>query len=61
MTDKQIERVKAKIEKYKKALSADKKNWGGQYHDGRGIRYIIPEQYIKIKDLRITCKKKNNK
>lgn len=52
MTEKQIENVKAKIEKYKKALAADKKHWGGQYHDGQGIRYIIPEQFIKIKDYK---------
>src|SRR6187431_1783636 len=52
MTDKQIERVKAKIEKYKKALAADKINWGGQYHDGQGVRYLIPEQFIKIKDYK---------
>ena len=52
MTDKQIERVKVKIGKYKKALAADKKYWGGQYHDGQGIRYIIPEQFIKIKDYK---------
>ena len=52
MTDKQIEKVKAKIEKYKKALAADKKYWGGQYHDGKGIRYIIPEQFIKINDYK---------
>lgn len=52
MTEKQIERVKEKIEKYKKALAADKKYWGGQYHDGQGIRYIIPEQFIKIKDYK---------
>lgn len=52
MTDKQIERVKAKIEKYKKALAADKKHWGGQYHDGQGIRYLIPKQFIKIKDYK---------
>jgi hypothetical protein len=52
MTQKQIERVKAKIEKYKKALAADKKHWGGQYNDGQGIRYLIPEQFIKIKDYK---------
>jgi hypothetical protein len=52
MTEKQIERVKIKIDKYKKALAADKRHWGGQYHDGQGIRYIIPEQYIKIKDYK---------
>ena len=52
MTEKEIERVRIKIEKYKKALSADKKYWGGEYHDGQGIRYIIPEQFIKIKDYK---------
>jgi hypothetical protein len=52
MTEKQIERVKVKIDKYKKALAADKKYWGGTYHDGQGIRYIIPEQYLKIKDYK---------
>ncbi|MDQ6758198.1 MAG: hypothetical protein M3004_14845 [Bacteroidota bacterium] len=52
MTDKQIDQVKRKIEKYKKALAADKKYWGGQYHDGGGIRYLIPEQFIKIKDYK---------
>jgi len=52
MTEKQIERVKLKIAKYKKELADDKKFWGGYYHDGRGIRYVIPEQYIKIKDYK---------
>ena len=52
MTDKQIERVKAKIKKYKKALAVDKQYWGGQYHDGQGIRYIFPEQFIKINDYK---------
>lgn len=52
MTDKQIIRVKNKIEKYKKALAADKRFWGGQYHDGGGIRYAIPAQFIKIADYK---------
>jgi hypothetical protein len=52
MTEKQAEKVKAKIEKYKTALAAEKKHWGGEYHDGQGIRYIIPEQYIKIRDYK---------
>jgi hypothetical protein len=52
MTEKQIERVKLKIDKYKKALAADKRFWGGEYHDGQGIRYIIPEQFIKICDYK---------
>ena len=52
MTDKQIEKVIAKIGKYKKALAADKKYWDGQYRDGQGIRYIIREQFIKIRDYK---------
>lgn len=52
MTDKQVDRVRQKIEKYKKALAEDKRFWGGQYHDGGGIRYIIPEQFIKIQDYK---------
>lgn len=52
MTDKQIERIKLKIDKYKKALANDKKMWGGQHHDGQGIRYIIIAEYIKLKDYK---------
>lgn len=52
MTDKQIDRVRKKIEKYKKALTADKKYWGGYYHDGAGIRYAIPKLFIKIIDYK---------
>jgi hypothetical protein len=50
MTKKQIERVKNKITKIKKGLAADKKHWGGYYHDGRGLRYMPPELYLKIQD-----------
>jgi len=50
MTPKQIERVKIKITKIKKALAADKKHWGGHHHDGQGLRYLPPEQYLKIQD-----------
>lgn len=50
MTDKQIDRIKVKIDKYKKALALDKKHWGGYYHDGQGIRYLIPKLYIQISD-----------
>ena len=52
MTDKQIEKIKLKIDKYKKALASDKKHWGGYYHDGQGIRYLIPELYIQIADFK---------
>ncbi len=52
MTDKQIEKIKLKIDKFKKALASDKKYWGGYYHDGQGIRYLIPELYIQIADFK---------
>lgn len=50
MTPKQIESVKNKIKKIKAALAADKKYWGGFYHDGQGLRYIPPQFYIQIED-----------
>ena len=43
MTPKQIERVKTKIKRIKAALAADKKHWGGFFHDGQGLRYIPPQ------------------
>jgi hypothetical protein len=52
MTEKQFERIRLKIDKYKKALANDKKMWGGQHHDGQGIRYIITAEYIKLKDYK---------
>ncbi|MFN5092826.1 MAG: hypothetical protein ACK5EW_06200 [Bacteroidota bacterium] len=50
MTPKQIERIQNKIVKIKRALAADKRRWGGYYDDSRGLRYLAPELYIKIKD-----------
>jgi len=50
MTDRQIKNIRTKIDKIKKALSADKRRWGGQYDDSRGLRYLPPEQYLKIQD-----------
>ncbi len=52
MTEKQIERVQAKIQKLKKELANDKKRWGGYYDDSRGLRYGILELYIKIADYK---------
>ncbi len=52
MTEKQVDRVKATIAKYKKALADDKKYWGGDYHDGQGIRYMIPGKYVQIADYK---------
>ena len=51
MTPKQQERIKNKIKKVKAALSADKKHWGGQYHDGQGLRYYPPQLYIELNDF----------
>lgn len=51
MTLKQEERIKNKIKKVKAALSADKKRWGGQYHDGQGLRYYPPQLYIELNDF----------
>jgi len=51
MTPKQQERIKNKIKKIKSALAADKKYWGGQYHDGQGLRYLPPQYYIQLNDF----------
>src|SRR5690625_2995189 len=51
MTPKQQERIKNKIKKIKTALAADKRNWGGQYHDGSGLRYLPPQFYIQLEDF----------
>ncbi len=50
LTPKQQERIKNKIKKIKAALTADKKHWGGYYHDGQGLRYIPPQLYLQIDD-----------
>ncbi len=50
MTEEQITRVQNKIKNYKKILAADRKLCGGYYDDSRGIRYLPPEQFIKIQD-----------
>ncbi|MCX6309898.1 MAG: hypothetical protein NTY32_14125 [Bacteroidia bacterium] len=52
MTEKQIERIRARIAQVKRALAADKKEWGGYYHDGSGIRYMCPGLYLKIRDFK---------
>lgn len=52
MTPKQEERIKDKIKKIKAELAADKKRWGGFYDDSRGLRYLPPQQYIKLQDYK---------
>jgi hypothetical protein len=51
MTDKQKQRLKDKIDIIKKTLAAEKRKYG-DYHDGRGLRYIPTELYIKIGDFK---------
>jgi hypothetical protein len=51
MTPKQQERIVNKIKKIKDAIAADKKFWGGQYHDGQGLRYMPPQLYIQLNDF----------
>ena len=50
MTPKQEERIRKKIKRIKADLAADKRHWGGQYHDGGGLRYLPPALYIKLGD-----------
>jgi hypothetical protein len=50
MAPKQEERIKNKIDRIRKELAADKKRWGGFYDDSCGLRYLPPEQFIKLKD-----------
>jgi len=52
MTDKQKERVRNKIAKIRKELAADKKRWGGYHDDSRGLRYMPPELFVKLKDYK---------
>jgi hypothetical protein len=52
MTEKQIERIRTKITRVKRELTADKKHWGGYYHDGGGLRYMVPNLYLKIRDFK---------
>jgi hypothetical protein len=49
MTPKQMEKIQNKIAKIKRALAADKRQWGC-YDDSRGLRYLTPALYLKLKD-----------
>jgi hypothetical protein len=51
LTPKQEERLRNKIKKIKAGLAADKRLWGGHYHDGAGLRYAPPQLYIKLNDF----------
>ena len=52
MTPKQEERIKQRIKKIKSAIAADKRFWGGYYHDGGGMRYALPRLYIQLEDFK---------
>ncbi|MCX6256612.1 MAG: hypothetical protein NTW49_01720 [Bacteroidia bacterium] len=52
MTPKQEERLKAKIAWIRKELAANKKRRGGVYDDSRGLRYIPPALFIKLKEYK---------
>jgi hypothetical protein len=52
MTPKQEDRIRNKIARIRKELAADKKRWGGFYDDSRGLRYLPPEQFIKLRDYK---------
>ena len=52
MTPKQEEKIRKKIASIKKALAEDKRHWGGQYHDGRGYRYMPPQYFLELQDYK---------
>jgi hypothetical protein len=52
MTPKQEERIRKKIARIRKELAADKKRFGGFYDDSRGLRYLPPEQFMKLRDYK---------
>lgn len=51
MNEKQLERIREDIKVYRARLASEKRRFGG-YFDKGGIRYLIPELYIKIKDYK---------
>jgi len=51
MTEKQIEKIQKRIKSYRAILASEKKRFGG-YMDSGGIRYVIPELYLRIMDYK---------
>jgi hypothetical protein len=52
MTERKKASLKNKIKSIKLALTEDKRKWGGQYHDGNGVRYLAPAVYIALQDYK---------
>jgi hypothetical protein len=51
MTDKQIQKIQKRIKAYRAILANEKKRFGG-YMDSGGIRYVISELYLQIRDYK---------
>ena len=51
MTEKQRKRLKDKIEKIKRTLTAEKRRLGC-FDDSRGLRYVPTELYVKLGDFK---------
>lgn len=52
LTERKKASLKNKIRSLQLALREDKRKWGGQFHDGRGIRYMAPAVYIELQDYK---------
>src|SRR5690606_20246296 len=50
MTDKQRQRLRDKIEKVKRTLTAEKRRLGC-FDDSRGLRYLPTEMYVRLGDF----------
>lgn len=51
MNEKQVERIREQIKVYRARLTGEKRRFGG-YFDNGGIRYVIPELYLSLKDYK---------
>jgi hypothetical protein len=51
MNEKQAERIRETIKVYRARLTGEKRRFGG-YFDNGGIRYVIPELYLYLRDYK---------
>ncbi|GAB5527046.1 MAG: hypothetical protein Roseis2KO_49180 [Roseivirga sp.] len=51
VTPKQADRLRTRIANIRRTLAAEKRKFGW-YDDGRGLRYLPPELYIKLEDYK---------
>lgn len=52
MTEKQEQRIRDNIKKIRSTLAAEKRFHKGYFDDSRGLRYVSPGLYLKIKDYK---------